>query len=114
MVFDLKRAVFLSIVFVFAFAGLGLAQAKPEDGTVIQRLDVMRDKLERMRRSLSSVVSVLREEAKNDKLKKDDEKKLDMPLGRLAALEKDTSRTQSDVNSLRGKVDRSEKYNHTD
>ena len=114
MVFDLKRAVFLSFVFVVAFASIGFAQTKPEDGTVIQRLDVMRDKLERMRRSLGSVVSVLRDEAKNDKLKKDDEKKLDTPLGRLAALEKDTSRIQSDVNSLRGKVDRAEKYERGD
>ncbi len=114
MVFDLKRAVFLSIVFILVFASLGLAQAKPGDGTVIQRLDVMRDKLERMRRSLSSVVSVLREENKSDASKKDDEKKLDTPLGRLAALEKDTSRIQSDVNSLRGKADRAEKYDHTD
>ena len=114
MVVDLKRAFFLSFVFALAFASIGFAQAKAEDGTVVQRLDVMRDKLERMRRSLSSVVSVLRDEAKNDKLKKDDEKKLDTPLGRLAALEKDVSRVQSDVNSLHGKVDRAEKYERGD
>ena len=114
MFFDPKRVAFLSFVFLMAFAGLGLGQAKPQDGTAVQRLDVMRDKLERMRRSLNSVVSVLREDSKNDKAKKDDEKKLDTPLGRLSALEKDVSRVQSDVNNLRGKVDRSEKYERTD
>ena len=114
MFFDLKKVVFLSFIFVLAFAGLALSQAKPEDGTALQRLEVMRGKLETMRRSLSSVVSSLRDENKSDASKKDDEKKLDTPLGRLSALEKDVSRLQGDVNNLRGKVDRAEKYDRTD
>ncbi|MEP6787967.1 MAG: outer membrane protein assembly factor BamD, partial [Acidobacteriota bacterium] len=114
MFVDKKRAVLLAFAVLVTFTSIGFSQVKAEDGTVTQRMDVMRDKLDRMKRSLNSVVSVLRDDAKNDKAKKDDEKKLDTPLGRLAALEKDTSRLQSDVNNLRGKVDRSEKYDHAD
>ncbi|MEO6655904.1 MAG: outer membrane protein assembly factor BamD [Pyrinomonadaceae bacterium] len=74
----------------------------------------MSDKLDRMRRSLDSAISVLKEENKSDKAKKDDEKNLNTPLGRLVALEKDVSRHQSDVSNLRGKIDRAEKYDRTD
>ncbi len=85
-------------------------QSKPGDGTVAQRLDVMGQKIETMRRSLGSMASVLKTENKEDKSKKDDKEKLDTPLGRLLALEKDASRLQSEVNSLKGKADRAEKY----
>ncbi len=114
MVFNTRRATFLSLMMVLALSVAGFAQARPNDGTDSQRLDVMRDKLDRMRRSLSSGISVLREEAKADKSKKDDEKKLETPLGRLVALEKDTARLQSDVNNVKGKVDRGEKYPRSD
>ena len=114
MFFELKRAIILSFMLLLAMTAVGYGQAKPGDGTASQRLEVMRDKLERMRRSLNSATSVLKEENKSDKAKKDDEKKLDTPLGRLVALEKDTSRLQSDVNSLRGKVDRGEKFERGD
>lgn len=109
-----RRVVFISFLLILAASTAGFAQAKPGDGTVSQRLDVMRDKLERMRRSLGSAASMIREENKDDKSKKDDEKKLETPLGRLVALEKDASRLQSDVNSLRGKSDRGEKYERSD
>jgi len=114
MFFDLKRAVFLSCGLVLAFSSFTFGQVARGDGTDLQRIDVMRDKLERIRRSIGSVITVLKEENKEDKAKKDDEKKLETPLGRLVALEKDASRLQSDVNSIRGKVDRGEKYERTD
>ena len=114
MVFDLKRATFLCLIVILAVAAASFSQGKPGDGTDLQRLDVMRDKLDRLRRSLNSVISVIKEENKEDKAKKDDEKKLETPLGRLVALEKDGSRLSSDVNSLRGKVDRGEKYERSD
>ena len=110
----MRKNSFLSIVALFAAALVLssnlLAQAKPGDGTPSQRLEVMRQKLDTMRRSLNSTVSVLKEENKNDPSKKDDKDKLDSPLGRLLGLEKDVSRLSSEVNSLRGKVDRSEKF----
>ena len=114
MFFDVKRVYALTFVVVLGFGSLAFGQATPGDGTALQRLEVMRDKLERMRRSLGSVVAVLKEENKDDKSKKDDEKKLNTPLGRLVALEKDASRLQSDVNNLRGKVDRGDKYERSD
>ena len=67
-----------------------------------------------MRRSLQSAISVMKDDNKDDKSKKDDKEKLATPLGRLRGLEKETSNLQSDVNSLRGKVDRSEKYEISD
>lgn len=110
MYFNSRKAILLSLVFVVAFAALNFGQAKPGDGTAAQRLEIMRDKLERIRRSLNSAVSALKEENKDDKNKKDDEKKLDTPLGRLVALEKDVSRLQSEVNGLKGKADRGDKF----
>ncbi|MBV9217452.1 MAG: outer membrane protein assembly factor BamD, partial [Acidobacteria bacterium] len=91
------------------------AQGKQGDGTVTQRLEVMRDKLERMRRSLGSAISTLKAESeKNNKGQKEDEKDRNTPLGRLTALDKDAGRLLSDVNELRGKVDRADKYDKKD
>jgi hypothetical protein len=110
MVFQSKRVLLLFIAILIASTTLASAQGRPGEGTDLQRLEVMREKLDRIRRSLNSVIAVLKEENKEDKRRKDDEKKLDTPLGRLVALEKDASRLNSDVNSLRGKADRGEKY----
>lgn len=110
MKFRFYKIVFLQLAVILSASAIAFSQAKPADGTPSQRLSVMNDKLDRMRKSLSSAVSVIKGENKSDKTKKDDEKKLNTPLGRLVALEKDASRLQSEVNSLRGKVDRGEKY----
>jgi len=99
-----------ALVFTGVFTGSLIAQGKPGDGTATQRLEVMRQKLDTMRRSLNSMASVLKVENKDDKTKKDDKEKLETPLGRLLSLEKDASRLQSEVNSLRGKADRAEKF----
>jgi outer membrane protein assembly factor BamD len=114
MLLNKYRAVFLAAAAICSFAVLSFGQAKPGDGSPMQRLDVMRQKLEIMRRSLTSAASVLKEENKDDKTKKDDKDKLETPLGRLRGLEKEASDLQSEVNSLRGKVDRAEKYEMTD
>lgn len=105
-----KRTGFLSLLMIVVLAAISFGQAKPGEGTAGQRLDVMSQKLTIMRRSLTSAASVLKDENKGDKSKKDDKQKADSPLGRLLNLEKDAERLQSDVNSLKGKVDRSEKY----
>ena len=109
MFFRKSNAIFLTILLGLTLVIPNFAQ-KAGDGTVSQRLDVMRQKLDTMRRSLSSVISVLKDDAKEDKSKKDDKTALDTPLGRLKSLEKEVSSMQSEVNNLRGKVDRSEKY----
>ncbi len=101
----------LAVLFISAaFVTGGLSQAKPGDGSPSTRLEVMRQKLETIRRSATSSASVLKEETKDDKAAKDDKTSLDTPLSRLRAIEKEASQLQSDVNSLRGKLDRSEKY----
>ncbi len=106
--------VFLSLVALLSFAISAFAQAKPVDGTELQRLEVMSSKLNTMKRSLNNAASVLRDENKGDKAKKDDKENLESPLGRTLSLEKDASRLNSDVNNLRGKVDRGEKYDRTE
>jgi outer membrane assembly lipoprotein YfiO len=113
MFFRKSNAILLTFLLGLTIVIPALAQ-KPGDGTVSQRLDVMRNKLDTMRRSLSSVISVLKDDAKEDKSKKDDKTALDTPLGRLRSLEKEAQSLQSEVNNLRGKVDRSEKYESTD
>jgi outer membrane assembly lipoprotein YfiO len=114
MVLNVNKAIICSLILVLSFAFSTSAQNKPNDGTPVQRLDIMRSKLETMRRSLQSTISTMKDENKDDKTKKDDKDKLDTPLGRLRGLEKETATLQSDVNSLRGKVDRSEKYEMSD
>lgn len=110
----MRKHLFFSVIaaalFGAAFSVTVNAQAKPGDGTPLQRLEVMRQKLDTMRRSLNSSASVLKEENKGDDSKKDDKSKADTPLGRILSLEKDVSRLLSEVNSLRGKVDREDKF----
>lgn len=110
----MRKISFFSILTLFVAASMLssnlVGQAKPGDGTPSQRLEVMRQKIETMRRSLNGTISVLRDENKDDPAKKDDKDKVDSPLGRLISLEKDVSRLSSEVNSLRGKLDRSEKF----
>ncbi len=108
-----QRAIKLAIaaVLVFAVPYFVDAQAKPGDGTASQRLEVMRQKLETIRRSASSSISVLRDEGDGDKEAKENP---ESPLNRLRAVEKEASALQSEANSLKGKVDRSEKSEAAD
>jgi len=85
------------------------AQIAGGEGSPAQRLEVLRQKLETIRKSAASAASVLKAEGKEDK-SKDDKANADSPAGRLRSIEKDASSLASEVNSLRGKVDRSEKY----
>jgi outer membrane protein assembly factor BamD len=81
-----------------------------QDGSAGQRLEVMRQKLETIRRSANSAASVLKQEGDGEKDSKDEKANLETPYARLKGIEKEASRLQSDVNSLRGKSDRSEKF----
>jgi outer membrane protein assembly factor BamD len=87
----------------------GLLAQKPGDGSPSQRLEVMRQKLETIRRSATSAASVLKQEGKEED-GKDVKENPDGPYARLKSIEKEASTLQSEVNSMRGKVDRSEKY----
>ncbi len=103
-----NKIVVLSLL-ILSFVVPSLAQDTP-----VQRLEVMRQKLDTMRRSLNSAASVLKQENKEDKAKKEDKTALDTPLARLKALEKEAATLQSEVNNLKGKIDRSEKYEQSD
>jgi len=110
MSFRKNKTLIFSLLLILSFVVPGMAQKNEAQGTISQRLEVMRQKLETMRRSLSSAASVLKDDNKEDKSKKDDKSNLETPLGRLRGLEKEASGLQSEVNTLRGKADRSEKY----
>jgi outer membrane protein assembly factor BamD len=101
-----KNTAVASLTVILAFSLQLFAQAKPGEGSPAQRLDVVKQKLETIRRSAASAGSVLKQEGKDDK----DKEARDTPIARLKSIEKEASTLQSDVNSLRGKVDRSEKY----
>lgn len=107
-----KREVLVSFLFIVAVFASGILAQKPGDGSVSQRLDVMRQKLETIRRSATSAASVLKQETKDEK--KDEKESLDTPYARLRGIEKEASTLQNEVNSMRGKVDRSEKYEASD
>lgn len=110
MFFRKDKAILLSLLFVLSLVVPSFAQTTG-DGTVPQRLEVMRQKLDTMKRSLSSAASSLKTDAKADKKSKEDDKAaLETPLGRLKSLEKEVTTAQSEVNNLRGKSDRLEKY----
>src|SRR5258708_27415644 len=76
------------------------------DGSPVQRLDVMRSRLDSMRRSLNSAIAALN--AKSDDSK--DAKIADDPRKRLAGLEKETGSLLSEISDLHGKIDRSERF----
>lgn len=109
--FTTIRKVFVFTAFVVTLlAGTAFAQIR-SDATPLQRLEVMRQKLDTMKRSLGSAASVLRTEDEDVKGDKDDP---DSPLGRLNSLEKEASGLLNEVNSLRGKITRADKYEISD
>ncbi len=111
-----KYSVFLLIILVSFLGSVFAQKAKQSDGSPSQRLSIMSSKLETMKRSLNSAISTLKQtQGKVDKKdKKDDKAALETPIGRLQKLEKDASKLDGEVSSLRGKVDRSEKYDSAD
>ena len=113
MLYSKTKTVLLIASLIFSLSLIGFGQSKKGEGTQVQRLEVMLQKLETMRRSLKSALSVLEQESKSTS-KKDDKENLDSPHARLSSLEKEVAHLQSDVNNLKGKVDRSEKFEAAD
>ncbi|CAN5867632.1 hypothetical protein BH20ACI4_BH20ACI4_31510 [soil metagenome] len=106
-----SKAILLSFLIILSFVFTASAQ---NTATPAQRLQIVKEQLDQMRRSLDNAISVLKEEKDEDKDKNKDKSDLETPLGRMKSLEKEASSLSSDVNSLRGKVDRSEKYEMSD
>lgn len=109
-----NKTIILGLFLLLSLVAPSLAQSKSSDNSPSQRLEVMRQKLETMRRSLGSAISVLKDDNKDDKSKKDNKSAVDTPLGRLKSLEKEASSLQSEVHSLSGKIERSEKFEMSD
>ncbi len=114
MILRSKKSIILGFFLLTGLIVPVLAQKNEAQGTVTQRLEVIRQKLDSMRRSLNSATSALKDDSKDDKSKKDDKTKTETPLSRLKGLEKDAASLSSEANNLRGKVDRSEKYEASD
>ncbi len=94
--------------------GTALAQSGSKgqsDLSAAQRLDIMRSKLESMRRSLNGSISAL--ETKGAEKKDKEKPNPEDPRERLRGLEKEVSSILSEVNDIRGKQERSERYDTT-
>ena len=97
---------------IFGLPATGLAQ-RPGGQTELsttQRLDVMSSKLDLMRRSLQAAISALQGKTED---KSKDKKNADDPVVLLKGLEKEVSSLNSEVNDIRGKNDKAEKFDAT-
>ena len=100
----------LLAVIAFGLAGVASAQdSKTQSAqtglTNLQRMDIMRSKLESMRRSLDSAIAAMNAKDTGKK-----EKNPDDPRERLRGLDKEVGSVLSEVNDLRTKEERAEKY----
>ena len=99
----------LGFCILLAIAPVVLAQRSQTELSTPQRLDVMTSKLESMRRSLNSAISAMNSSDKN----KDTKPNADDPVVRLKGLEKEVGSVLSEVQDIRSKHDRAEKYDVT-
>lgn len=85
------------------FAQQGGAQQSASEGTPTQRLDVLRSRLEALRRSLNGALAGFNAQDKNEKRSAED------PRERIRGLEKEAGSVLSEVNEVTGKLQRSER-----
>jgi outer membrane protein assembly factor BamD len=101
---------FISALFALALAQpratFGQSGNQPQsDLSSMQRLNIMRSKLEAMRRSLTSAIAAMNSSDTGDKTKNPDD-----PRARLRGLDKEVGSLLSEVNDLHSKEERAEKY----
>lgn len=89
------------------------------EGTPAQRLEVVRARLDTLRRTLNSAIAVYNANDKGKDKKKDDEKNQTMTAteegaARLRGLEKEVASFLSETANLRGKQDRAERFDVSD
>lgn len=107
MRFRLINIVGLWVALMISVGSIAVAQSGAQsEHSAMQRLDIMRSKLEAMRRSLNSAISSL-EPADKEKASADD------PRVRLQGLDKEVGSILSEVSDIRGKQERSERYDST-
>lgn len=102
-------ALFCAAVFGLPQTVFGQKTGGQTELSTAQRLDVMSSKLDLMRRSLNSAIAAMPEDKSKDKKTNADD-----PVVRLKGLEKEVSSLTSEVNDLRNKNDKAEKFNPTD
>ena len=99
-----------------AFVSVQAQQQQPRaqsEGTPSQRLEVLRQRLDGLRRTLNSAIAGLN--TTDEKEKKEKEKAADDDAAtRLRGLEKEVGSMLSEVTDLRGRVDRADKYEVSD
>lgn len=95
------------VAVILSISSLVLAQGNqaPSGLSNVQRLDVMRSKLDAMRRSLDTAIAAINSKDTGDKTKNADD-----PLTRLRGLDKEVGSVLSEVNDIHSKEDRAEKY----
>jgi chromosome segregation ATPase len=107
------RKVFMTVLCAALLAGampagaLRASAAAPQDSsqlTPIQRLDVMRSRLDTMRRTLNSAIAGLNAQDKSAEATADD------PRVRLGGLEKEANKLLNEVADLRSKQERAERF----
>jgi outer membrane protein assembly factor BamD len=96
----------IALCAILLFGSIGSAFAQTE-GSPAQRLEVMRSRLDAMRRSLNSAVAAMNAQDKGEKPAADD------PRTRLRGLEQEVSSVLSEVNDLRVKQDRADRIEPT-
>jgi archaellum component FlaC len=101
------------VVVLFAIALLTASVTPAQDNksqtqsgmSNIQRFEIMRSKLEAMRRSLDNAIAAINSKDSGNK-----EKNADDPRERLRGLEKEVGSVLSEISDLRSKEERAEKY----
>jgi outer membrane assembly lipoprotein YfiO len=104
-------ALVLGAILVFG-CGVATQGQVAGEGTPVQRLEVMRSKLDSMRRSLNSAAASMGTKDSSDK--KDEKPNADDPRSRLKGLEQEVSAVLADVNDMRAKYDRAERVESSD
>src|SRR5689334_22699722 len=103
-------AVFCALIFGLPNMSFAQKTGGQTELSTGQRLDVMSSKLDLLRRSLSSAIKVMEDKSTDNKDKKPN---ADDPVVRLKGLEKEVSSVTSEVNDIRTKNDKAEKFDTT-
>ena len=104
-------AVFCALVFGLPKMGFAQKSGGQSELSTGQRLDVMSSKLDLMRRSLNSAIRVMTDKTRDTS--KDAKANADDPIVRLKGLEKEVSSVSTEVNDIRTKNEKAEKFDTT-
>ena len=105
-------ALFCVAVFGLSQTAFGQKTGGQTELSTAQRLDVLSSKLDLMRRSLNSAIAAMPDGTSKDS--KDKKANADDPVVRLKGLEKEVSSLTSEINNLKSKNDKAEKFDPAD